>query len=58
MINQWHQWELGCTSTERVYLSDSSAILKFKYIPKSMNFLRYNEARRLRPADVNEHYLG
>lgn len=48
MINQCHQWELGCTSTERVYLSVSSAILKFQYIPKDMDLLRYNETKTLR----------
>lgn len=58
MISQGHQWELGCTSTEGVYVSVSSVNLKFKYIPKSMNLLGYNETiRTLRPAEVNEHYL-
>lgn len=62
MINQGHQCELGCTSTEGVYLNVSSAILKFKYkfkyIPKYMNLLGYNETiRTLRLAEVNDHYL-
>lgn len=58
MFDQGHHWELGCTRTEGVCLSVSSAIFKFKYILKYMNLLKYNETiRTLKPAEVNDHYI-
>lgn len=58
MFEQGHHWELGCTSAEGASLSVSSAIFKFKYTPKYINWQRYNETiKTLKPAQVNDHSL-